>query len=313
MSSGFNIKSSSEPTGRWMEIKSIHPGRYRFFKTRMYGRLHFVKALSEESKGDLISIEALRKEFDIGYNLDHPNIARYLKFEDDAIFEEYIDGKSLRQMLDEKDESLNDKKFIANVCHQLLDAVSYLHSKGVLHLDIKPENVMITRVGNQVKIIDFGCAYIASDDTTQGFTLQYKAPEQGISETNAYTDIYLIGKTVSELADYAECLPMWKKFVAKATAGKPTHRFLTEAEAIKAIPVDKPMSVGVACAVITAAVIGCLFLLCHHPEGSGQQSIAEVVGNEVVQPTDTITPSTQLVKEVEVPPKVEEPKPQRYH
>ncbi len=80
-----------------------------------------------------------------------------------------------------------------------------MHTQGVLHLDLKPENVMITRVGNAVKVIDFGCAYCSADDSTSGFTLEYRAPEQENGTTNAYTDIYLIGRIMEELTAHADC------------------------------------------------------------------------------------------------------------
>ena len=310
MESGFNNPPLHEPSGTWEEVSGIVSTRYKFYKTRIYGRLHFVKTLSEEMQGDLISMEALRKEFAIGYALDHPSIIRYLKFDGNAIYEEYIDGKSLRMMLDEEDERLKDKRFIAKICRELLEAVEYMHSMGVLHLDIKPENVMITRVGNKVKIIDFGCAYTATDDTTQGFTLQYKAPEQGNGETNGFTDIYLIGKTIAELADKAGCLRRWEAFIRKATAGNPSDRFHTEAEAIKAIPGNRPKSRVVASAMVVMGVAVSLILLNINKEKAQQHDNAESVESVTIQPTDSITPSVQLEKDAELNKNIEVSKPQ---
>lgn len=236
MASDFLKDSVDSFSNEWIAIDSDGSERFRFFKARVHGKLHFVKTPSEGFKHDLRMLEALRKEFEIGYNLDHPNIARYLYFEDAVLFEEFIDGKSLRQLIDEEAPILKDKGFVEKTARQLLEATEYIHSKGVLHLDLKPENVMITRVGENVKIIDFGCAYTATEDTTQGFTLQYKAPEQGGSETNAYTDIYLIGKIIEELTAQAGNGGKWHRFIAKATSENPSDRFKTAQEAIAAIP-----------------------------------------------------------------------------
>lgn len=236
MASDFFIDTKKQLPDEWSALDPEGSQRFRFFKARVHGRLHFIKTLAEPYKQDLRSVEALRKEFEIGYNLDHPNIARYLHFDNNTIFEEFIDGKTLRCMLDESDERLKGKDFISSFCRQLLEGVAHIHSRGVLHLDLKPENVMITRVGDNVKIIDFGCAYADTADTTQGFTLQYKAPEQGGGETNAYTDIYLIGKIIEELATNAGCATRWKNFVKKATAKNPVDRFKSAREAVNAIP-----------------------------------------------------------------------------
>lgn len=306
MISDFNTPSFEEPSGEWVDINKNHPGRYRFYKTRLYGRLHFVKTLSAEMQADLISIEALRKEFTIGYSLDHPSIVRYLRLENDAIYEEFVDGKTLREMLDDGDERLQDTQFIAKVCQQLLEAVEYMHSMGVLHLDIKPENVMITRVGNQVKIIDFGCAYAATDDSTQGFTLQYKAPEQGNGETNGYTDIYLVGKTIEELAADAGCLRKWKNFISRATAAKPSNRFKTEAEAIRAIPKRLTGRTIAFCLMgILAAIIAGISL--HKPQyNDNTESLNPPT------PTDTIIiDAPRTVDTVYVPVEVPAPPDQR--
>lgn len=309
MISDFNTPSFEEPSGEWVDISQNHPGRYRFYKTRLYGRLHFVKTLSEEMQADLVSIEALRKEFTIGYSLDHPSIVRYLKFDGNAIYEEFIDGKSLRQMLDEDDELLHDKKFITKVCRQLLEAVEYMHSVGVLHLDIKPENVMITRVGSQVKIIDFGCAYTATADTTQGFTLQYKAPEQGRGETNGYTDIYLVGETIAELTDKAGYSRIWNQFLRKATAENPSDRFHNEAEAIKAIPGDG-RNVSIATGLMIAAVIIGGLILFNFNKKETEQPIAETEEPAASPSTDSIASSVSLGKDAEAPKISENSQPQ---
>lgn len=260
MTSGFNYSVPKETSGEWIPIETASE-RYSFYMTRLYGQLHFIKTLPASKQIDLISIEALRKEFHVGYSLQHPYIVRYLQFENNAIYEEFVDGKTLRQMLDTGDGLLRDRRFIAKICRQLLEAVEYLHSKGILHLDLKPENVMITRVGSNVKIIDLGCAYTAENDATQGFTLQYRAPEQENGETNAYTDIYLIGRIASELAAYAGCARRWRKFIAKATAEKPAERFQTEQQAIAAIPSERSKRWLLWSIPIAAVLIGMVITL----------------------------------------------------
>ncbi|MDE7414690.1 MAG: protein kinase [Muribaculaceae bacterium] len=261
MESEFAYDSESAPTNEWQHIDGGGSGRFSFFKARIHGRLHFVKTLSEDAQYNLQSIAALKKEFEIGYNLDHPNIVHYLHFSENAIYEEYVDGKSIHQLIEEDSPLLVEKGFIEKVARQLLEAIDYIHAKGVLHLDLKPENVMITRVGYNVKIIDFGCAYISTYDNTQGFTLEYKAPEQNNGETNAYTDIYLIGRIIEDLASHAGVASRWRNFIAKATARNPAERFKSEKKAIAAIPSGRKVKWSIAALpMIVAFVAGAVIL-----------------------------------------------------
>ena len=169
MESGFISTQQIDSTPEWTPISHKGSGRYEFFKVRRH---------------DLITTEALKKEFHIGCNLSHPSIVKYIGMENGAVFEEYVDGLSLREMIDRKDKRLQSPEFIARICRQLLEAVAYLHSCGVIHNDIKPENVMVSRIDNHVKLVDLGCAYTSMWDSTQGYTPAYKAPEQGGGDTN---------------------------------------------------------------------------------------------------------------------------------
>lgn len=216
-------------------------GRYLFSKVRLHGKLHFRKSVAPEFLFDLTTVEALRKEFEIGYDLEHPNIVRYLKYEDNALYEEYVEGQTLREMLDLKDPRLADPAFVREICGQLLDALGYIHRRGILHNDLKPENVIICDIGNSAKIIDFGAARNSLFNTTEGFTPTYKAPEQGgEGPTLVATDIYLLGRLMDELTRGSQLRALWAPFIRRATAKDPARRFPSAAEALKAIPQGSP-------------------------------------------------------------------------
>lgn len=127
--------------------------------------------------------------------LQHPNIVSVIDFSFDAgyayLVMEYVDGMSLQEFLDGVDGHSLTYDEAADVADALVQALDFAHENGVLHLDIKPANVLIDRNGH-VKLTDFGMAKLA---TVTGFggarggTIGYMPPEQ------------LRGEAVDERAD----------------------------------------------------------------------------------------------------------------
>lgn len=135
------------------------------------------------------------------FSLDHPNIVKVVD-----VFEEnntvymvmpFIEGVSLQKMVENNGGPL-PYELTVNYMGQLSDAVAYIHSKHILHRDIKPDNVLITS-DNKVMLIDFGSAREFVNDKTQRHTsilTQGYAPlEQynSVSRKGNYTDIYALG------------------------------------------------------------------------------------------------------------------------
>ena len=111
---------------------------------------------------------------------------------------EYIDGVSLSQLLKQRGGALSQQE-ATNVLIQMLDAVYAIHEKGLLHLDIKPANIMIGQDG-VAKIIDFGTAkpQHTGNDTIATYTPAYAPLELQQQNPNAigpWTDIYSLGAT----------------------------------------------------------------------------------------------------------------------
>lgn len=192
------------------------------FRVKLYGKLHFLKRLKPAFSGDIRYREALRKEFETGYRLEHPNLVRYISFDDDSILMEYVDGESLSQCLATHPDYFRKQKNADKFVRQLLDAVGYLHSHQVLHLDLKPDNILLTRINGDVKLIDLGCCYTDAFPDTTGHTDAFAAPEQltnGVVDVR--TDIYAIGRIL-------ECLPdhhKYNKVIARCTADNPAERY----------------------------------------------------------------------------------------
>ena len=110
-----------------------------------------------------------------------------------AVLEEYIDGVTVAQMMEvEKYTYKNAKRVISGIC----DALDILHGMGLVHRDVKPENVMVTSKGRVVRI-DYNASRqisnVAKDTVIMG-SVGYASPEQlGILQSDARTDIYAVG------------------------------------------------------------------------------------------------------------------------
>lgn len=124
------------------------------------------------------------------------DIIEIFEYEDSSvIIEEYVNGKTLLTMLSEK-ETLNEKDS-KNIIGQICDGLIFLHKHNIIHRDINPNNIMITKNGD-IEIIDFDIARRAKKnsktDTTVLGTVGYAAPEQfGFAQSDMRTDIYAVG------------------------------------------------------------------------------------------------------------------------
>lgn len=223
-----------------MEALPLREGSpYRYFKTRLYGRLHFVKSIRSEYASDPLVAAALAKEFDIGYSLDHPNIVKYLLARDGAIYEEYVDGLCLEEILGDENLSqsmLSDRTVVEKMIRQLLDALAYLHMKGVAYLDLKPANIMVTRIGSAIKLIDLGGCAGGAHDHTPAFTRQYAAPEQ-LSESGgarplASTDLWQFAHIAKRMLSQCGGNGRYARFLNRCLQTDPLKR---PADAVKAL------------------------------------------------------------------------------
>lgn len=272
-----------------MPVKVCETRYNECFRQRLYGRLHFVKRLRPEYAADPLCREALHKEFLVGYGLEHPAIVKYLRYDNGTIYQEYIDGETLRDLIDGHDPRLASPAFVREVSRQLFEALAYLHSNGILHLDIKPENIMLTRVGQTVKIIDLGACLTAMYDTTPGFTPAYRAPEAVTGKPSvAATDIFQAGLVIRELLQAGGRMPRrWRRFISRATASDPALRFTNADEALRALPVAprRHTTLTLAAAVAVAAVAA-LWYLWSVPAQDGSPALISV-GHD--RPADTVT------------------------
>lgn len=234
MTSGFVGKDFlSQEKSSFTNVRLFYEsasGYNRLFRCERYGRIHLFKTLKEYYAGNHFYENALRKEFNIGYQLEHPNICRTLGWEyisglGNGILLEYVDGMTLKDFMEQgKLTRPYARKFIRELC----EALGYLHNKQIIHRDLKPENILITYNGSNVKLIDFSlsdCDYYDILKLPAG-TRYYVAPEalqEGV-QPNLEMDIYSLGVVIGEMANLLHD----KRLTAlsrKCTQRKPENRY----------------------------------------------------------------------------------------
>ena len=119
------------------------------FRVRQHGRLLLKKQLLPALASDDRLRQALEKEFEIGYHLDHPHIPRYLEFHGGYLLMEYVDGVTLTTFCQRHPDYFKEKQKARQFSRELCSAVGYLHQHQVLHLDLKPDNILLTHIGNR--------------------------------------------------------------------------------------------------------------------------------------------------------------------
>ena len=175
-------------------------------------RIVAIKTLRTDLARDQIFQARFRREAQSAASLNHPSIvAVYDTGEDMAtgvpvpyIVMEYVDGRTVRDLLQEGHRLLPERSI--EIIDGVLRALDYSHQAGIVHRDIKPGNVMVTRNGD-VKVMDFGIARAMSDaqatmtQTAQVIgTAQYLSPEQARGErVDSRSDLYSTGCLLYEL------------------------------------------------------------------------------------------------------------------
>ncbi len=166
-----------------------------------------VKILKEEFAADEVAVQRFINESKAVLMLSHPNIVKIfdvsVKGEYKYIVMEYIDGITLKAYMQRKG-ALSVKETIAYSI-QILRALEHAHLGGVIHRDIKPQNIMLLRSG-QIKVTDFGIAKLPDAKTLTATdkaigTVYYISPEQAAGEKgiDRRADLYSVGVMMYEM------------------------------------------------------------------------------------------------------------------
>lgn len=159
--------------------------------------------------------QRLKRESEVVAKLDHPNIVPLVEVDDDALVYAYCPGLTLAEALEPGPLPVARS---AKVAADLLAALAYAHEHGVIHHDVKPDNILIK--GEKAMLTDFGFAKdlgmtaITSQDTMLG-TPSYMAPEQFEGKrTDPRSDLYGVGAV------------LYHMLVGTPPYGKQVFRFL---------------------------------------------------------------------------------------
>lgn len=166
-----------------------------------------VKVLKEEFLDNEELVRRFKNESKAISILDHPNIVKVYDVsvtdKMQYIVMEYVDGITLKEYLKQRGGKLTWKE-VVHFATQVLSALQHAHSKGIIHRDVKPQNIMLLADGS-IKMMDFGIARLSRaqsqtvSDKAIG-SVHYISPEQAKGDkTDARTDIYSVGIMLYEM------------------------------------------------------------------------------------------------------------------
>lgn len=261
MNSGFLSDTDviAEMTSTFADIEVVSRGS-SFFTARAtrYGRRWILKGINPESADDVLARQQLLKEFEILSALSHPGIVRFSGIEEVdglglCIIMEWIEGPTLEEALKQGVFSRHDRR---RLMLEIVEAVAYLHSKGVVHRDLKPSNIMVRQNGLSAVIIDFGLA-----DTDAFTVVKYPAGTKGyVSERQQQADtpdtsddVYSLGVVMSSLyPEYGAIVRRCKSCLGKryANASKLLLAFRRRSRLVRRI-VYSSVAVAALCVIAT--------------------------------------------------------------
>ncbi|MGN0170748.1 MAG: Stk1 family PASTA domain-containing Ser/Thr kinase [Lachnospiraceae bacterium] len=201
LTEGMNI------AGRYEIIEKIGTGGMSdVYKAldNLLGRFVAVKVLKTEFSEDTNFLTKFRTEAQAAAGLEHPNIVNIYDVGSENkmhyIVMEYVEGITLKTYI-EKKEKISYKEAIS-IAIQTCNGIRAAHNKGIVHRDIKPQNIMISTEG-KVKVTDFGIARATTSNTINSDVMgsvHYTSPEQA---RNGYvdfkSDIYSLGIVMYEM------------------------------------------------------------------------------------------------------------------
>ena len=174
-------------------------------KDHVLGRFVAIKVLKQEFSEDVNFVTKFRTEAQSAAGLEHPNIVNIYDVGSENgmhyIVMEYVDGITLKTYIEKKGK-LTYKEAVS-IAIQVGRGIEAAHNKNIVHRDIKPQNIIISKDG-RIKVADFGIARAITDETTNLYgaagSVHYISPEQARGGyCDERSDIYSLGITIYEM------------------------------------------------------------------------------------------------------------------
>jgi len=217
----YYLKDDAPPLRREAEVGKVLDERFELVSVLSEGGMATVYRAQDRSSGQTVALKIpfmrfesdpgassrFEREEKIGLALRHPSLLQFVPVERKSrpyIVMEYLEGQTLAQLLRQvKPLPVQDATRIAS---RLCEALEYMHENGVVHRDLKPQNIMIVSDGS-LRIMDFGIARSTTNRklTFAGFTPamgtpDYMAPEQVLGQSGTErTDVYSLGAILYEM------------------------------------------------------------------------------------------------------------------
>ena len=266
LNSGFIEEDVFNIANQFSNFELIHNsknGYSELYKAKRYGKWYVVKRLTNKEKDNPRYQSLLEKEFDIAIQLSHQNIVQTVSLEDiphlgRCIVQEFIDGVTWNDFFSKNNIS---KKETFRILGELCDAITYIHNKQIVHRDIKPNNILITRDGHHVKLIDFGLADKDDFDILKepAGTTAFASPEQQKrNKIDNRSDIYALGKIIQDVSYQSFKI---KRITKKCLEENPEKRFSSALEVKKKLNDKTNVIIGLSLLLTTIFVIFSFILI----------------------------------------------------
>lgn len=195
---------------RYEILRKIGDGGMAFVyqaRDKLLNRIVAVKVLRPEFVDDQEFLVKFKREAEAVASLSHPNIVNVYDVGEDGkvhyIVMEYVDGQNLKEII--QDEGSLEEYTALDIAKQIARALSAAHRNGIIHRDIKPHNILISKDGRQVKVADFGIAKAVSSSTMTNMgsvigSVHYISPEQAKGKhLTSNADLYSLGIVLYEM------------------------------------------------------------------------------------------------------------------